>query len=135
VPTPSAGHTLGERLAREDFAWVNVRFTTPLELATRIASPILGTRGFTKLDPGLGPALLLQLLLDLSAETPRYFRKIADQPGVAEALWRAMREFRLSGLSVADLRAEAFTSREKYAELVVGPEKSNAPVVVQSGLI
>ena len=117
VPTPAGGHTLGERLAREGIAWANLRFTTAIDLAASIAGPILGARGFTKMDYGVGPALLLQLLLDLPPETPRYFRKIADQPGVAEALWKAVREFRLGGLSFADLRAEAFKSREKHAEL------------------
>ena len=117
VPTLAAGHTLGERLARGGFAWANLRFTTPLDLASRIAGPVLGSRGVTAMDAGLGPALLLQLLLDLPVEGPRYFRKIADQPGVAEALWRAVRDFRLAGLSFADLRPEAFTSQEKHAEL------------------
>src|ERR1019366_2954226 len=87
VPTLAAGHTLGERLARDGFAWANLRFTTPLALAARIAGPVLGSRGITEMDQGLGPALLLELLLDLPAEVPQYFRKIVDQPGVAEALW------------------------------------------------
>ncbi len=87
VPTLAAGHTLGERLARAGFAWANLRFTTPLALAARIAGPVLGSRGITEMDQGLGPALLLELLLDLPAEVPQYFRKIVDQPGVAEALW------------------------------------------------
>jgi len=117
VPTLAAGHTLGERLARGGFAWANLRFTTPLDLASRIAGRVLGSRGVTGMDPGLGPALLLQLLLDLPAAVPQYFRKIVDQPGVAEALWRAVRDFRLAGLSFADLRPEAFTSLEKHAEL------------------
>jgi ATP-dependent helicase/nuclease subunit B len=118
LPTTAAGHTLGERLAREGFAWANLRFTTPLDLATRIAAPVLGARGVREMDPGLGPALLLQLLLDLPAEVPQYFRKIMDQPGVAEALWMAVRDFRLAGLSCANLPAEAFTSRDKHDELV-----------------
>ncbi len=117
VPTLAAGHTLGERLARGGFAWANLRFTTPLDLASRIAGRVLGLRRMTGMDPGIGPALLLQLLLDLPAEVPQYFRKIVDQPGVAEALWKAVSDFRLAGLSFADLRPEAFTSREKQAEL------------------
>ena len=118
VPTLAAGHTLGERLARDGFAWANLRFTTPLALAARIAGPVLGSRGITEMDQGLGPALLLELLLDLPAEVPQYFRKIVDQPGVAEALWEAVGDFRLAGLGSTDLRPEAFTSREKHAELV-----------------
>ena len=118
VPTLAAGHTLGERLARGGHAWANLRFTTPLDLAARIAGPILGARGLREMDLGFGPALLLQLLVDLPAGVPRYFRRIVEQPGLAEALWNAVRDFRLAGLRFTDLRAEAFASPEKHAELV-----------------
>src|SRR4030095_12893384 len=87
VPTLAAGHTLGERLARGGHAWANLRFTTPLDLAARIAGPVLGARGVREMDSGFGPALLLQLLVDLPAGVPRYFRRIVEQPGLAEALW------------------------------------------------
>jgi RecB family exonuclease len=117
VPSLAAGHTLGERLARAGFAWLNLRFTTPLALATRIAGSELGSLGITEMDPGLGPALLLQLLFNLPREVPQYFRKIAEQPGVAEALWRTVRDFRLAGLRSADLQPEAFSSPDKHAEL------------------
>ena len=33
VPTHTLGHTLGERLALAETGWVNLRFTTPLDLA------------------------------------------------------------------------------------------------------
>ncbi len=116
VPTLAVGHTLAEHLARGGHAWANLRFTTPLDLAARIAGPSLGGRGVREMDAGLGPALLLQLLIDLPAGIPRYFRKIVEQPGVAEALWDAVRDFRLAGLRVTDLREETFSSPEKHAE-------------------
>jgi RecB family exonuclease len=116
VPTLAVGHTLGERLALAGYAWANLRFTTPLDLASRIAGPVLAAIEMREMDPGLGPALLLQLLLDLPAEKPAYFRKIADQPGVAQALWETVFDIRMSGLGPADLPCDAFASPDKYAE-------------------
>ena len=44
VPSHSLGHTLAERFARESGSWLNVRFTTPVELATRYRGPAPGRR-------------------------------------------------------------------------------------------
>ena len=117
APSLAVGHTLAERLALDGQGWTNLRFTTAADLAARVAGPALAASGVTVLDTGVGPALILQLLLDLSEEVPKYFRAIAEQPGVAEALWRAIDDLRLGGLRAADLRPETFPSPAKYGEL------------------
>jgi hypothetical protein len=56
------GLTLGERLAREGTSWLNLRFTTPWDLALRTAAPWLVEQGLDPTPEDLGPALVMRLL-------------------------------------------------------------------------
>ncbi len=118
VPSHELGHMLGERLGLQGVGWANLRFATPLDLALPMAAPFLVERGIDPAPDGLGPALIMRLLLDLPAEVPAYFRHLAEQPKMADALWATIRELRMAGLGAADLSAAAFTSPAKHAELV-----------------
>jgi len=64
VPSLAVGHNIAERLVSEGIAWGNLRFTTVFDLAARVAGPELARAGKTLLDPAVGPALTLELLLD-----------------------------------------------------------------------
>lgn len=116
VPTHAIGRTLGERLVREGTNWVNLRFVTPLDLATRMGAPFLVERGIDPSEDGLGPALMMRLLMELPKEGG-YFRPLADQPSMGEALWATLRELRMAGVSAADIPEHAFTSPAKHAEV------------------
>lgn len=117
VPSHALGHTLGERLVLDGTSWANLRFTPPLDVALQIAAPFLLERGIEPAADELGPALIVRLLLGLPPSTPRYFRDLAEQPKMAEALWSTLRELRMAGLGSADLVRAKFESREKAAEL------------------
>jgi RecB family exonuclease len=117
VPSHAIGHTIGDRLARDGTSWANLRFVTPLDLALRMAGPFLVERGITPSEDTLGPALMIRLLLDLSSDDG-YFRPIAEQPTMGEALWGTLRELRMAGLRSCDLDARAFSSSAKHRELV-----------------
>jgi ATP-dependent helicase/nuclease subunit B len=116
VPTHAIGRTLGERIALSGTNWLNLRFVTPLDIALRMGAPFLVERGIEPSEEGLGAALIMRLLLDLPQEGG-YFRPLADQPTLAQALWSTIRELRTAGVKSDDLRADAFASLEKYAEL------------------
>jgi ATP-dependent helicase/nuclease subunit B len=116
VPTHAIGRTLGERIAREGTNWLNLRFVTPLDVALRMGAPFLVERGIDPSEEGLGPALMMRLLLDLPIEGG-YFRPLADHPTMAQALWTTVRELRMAGVTSADLRAAVFESSAKHAEL------------------
>ena len=103
------GRTLGERLALGGTDWLNLRFVTPLDVALRMGAPFLVERGIEPSEEGLGPALIMRLLLDLP-EQGGYFRPLADQPTLAQALWATIRELRMAGIKSADLKPEAFAS-------------------------
>jgi RecB family exonuclease len=117
VPGHALGHTLGERIALHGMAWANLRFTPPFDLALQMAAPFLVERGIDPAPDGIGPALVMRLLLDLPSTVPAYFRHLADQPKMAEALWAAISELRLAGISAAALPREAFANADKHAEL------------------
>jgi ATP-dependent helicase/nuclease subunit B len=117
VPTHTLGHTLSERLARDGRGWVNLRFNTPLELALPMAAPFLVERGVDPAPDGIGPALIMRLLLELPSIVPVYFRKLAEQPEMAEALWATFAELRMAGVTAAALPRDAFVNASKHAEL------------------
>jgi RecB family exonuclease len=73
VPSHAVGRTLGERIALEGTNWLNLRFVTPLDVALRMGAPFLVERGIDPSEEGLGPALVMKLLLELrtSGEAPQ----------------------------------------------------------------
>ena len=50
-------------------------------------------------------------------EAGGYFRPLADQPTMAQALWATIRELRMAGIKSGDLKAEAFESPAKHEEM------------------
>ncbi|MEO8071556.1 MAG: hypothetical protein ABI652_09145, partial [Acidobacteriota bacterium] len=116
VSSHAAGRTIGDRLVLEGLDWANLRFVTPLDVALRMGAPFLVERGVNPSEEGLGPALVMRLLLQLPAGTS-YFRPLADQPQMAMALWSTLRELRMAGVRAVDLSADAFASADKHAEL------------------
>lgn len=116
VPTHAIGLMLGDRLVLEGANWANLRFVTPLDIALRMGAPFLVERGIDPSEEGLGPALIMRLLLELPAE-PSYFRPLANHPAMAQALWATIRELRMAGVRPEGLVADAFTSPEKHAEM------------------
>lgn len=116
VPGRALGHTLGERLAREHGSWANIRWVTPLDVATRMAGPFLVDQGIEPSDEALGPALMMRLLLDLP-EQDGYFRPMAEQPSMASVLWQTVAELRLAGVRSTHLSRSRFVSPHKHREL------------------
>ena len=116
VPTHALGRTLGDRLVLEGTDWANLRFVTPLDIALRMGAPFLVERGIDPSEEGLGAALIMRLLLDLPEEGG-YFRPLADQPTMAQALWTTVRELRMAGVRAQQISPEAFVSPAKHKEL------------------
>src|SRR5687767_2908278 len=116
VPSHALGWTLGERIALSGTNWLNLRFVTPLDVALQMGAPFLVERGIEPSEEGLGPALIMRLLLDLGVKDG-YFSPLADQPTMAQALWSAIRELRMAGRTSADLERTALASSNKRDEL------------------
>ena len=116
VPSHALGRTLGDRLALEAGGWANLRFVTPLDVALRMGAPFLVEQGIDPSEEGLGPALVMRLLLE-QPEGPGYFTPLAHQPQMAMALWATVRELRLAGVSSTALVPDVFDSPAKQQEL------------------
>ncbi len=116
VPSHAVGRTIGERIALDGTNWLNLRFVTPLDVALRMGAPFLVERGIDPSEEGLGPALIMRLLLELPIDGG-YFRPLADEPTMAQALYATVRELRMAGVKAKDLKADAFESKAKHAEL------------------
>ena len=112
------GRILGERITLEGTNWLNLRFVTPLDIALRMGAPFLVERGIDPSEEGLGPALMMRLLLDLREEGGGYFRPLADHPTMAQAIWATLRELRMAGIRAEALKPEVFSSPAKHEELV-----------------
>jgi RecB family exonuclease len=115
VPTHASGRTLGDRLVLEGTDWANLRFVTPLDIALGMGAPFLVERGIDPSEEGLGPALIMRLLLELPHQ-PQYFRPLATQPTMAQALWVTVRELRMAGIRAQSLTPAAFVSGAKHIE-------------------
>jgi ATP-dependent helicase/nuclease subunit B len=115
VPTHAIGRTLGDRLVLEGTDWANLRFVTSLDIALRMGAPFLVERGIDPSEEGLGPALIMRLLLELPIQ-PGYFRPLASQPTIAQALWITLRELRMAGIRAHNLTPAAFVSGAKHLE-------------------
>src|SRR5664279_123812 len=117
VPSHSLGHTIGERLALEGTNWANLRFTTAVDVALQMAAPHLVELGVNPCPDGIGPALIMRLLVELLPASANYFRPLAEQPNMADALWSTIRELRMAGLKTPDLTREAFDNADKHREI------------------
>jgi RecB family exonuclease len=82
-----------------------------------MAGPFLVESGVEPSEEGLGPALMMRLLLELPFQSG-YFRPLAEQPSMARALWSTLRELRLAGIRGEMLKTEWFSSPAKHKELV-----------------
>jgi ATP-dependent helicase/nuclease subunit B len=116
VSSHAIGRTIGDRIALEGTNWLNLRFVTPLDIALRMGAPFLVERGIEPSEDGLGAALMMRLLLDLP-EGSGYFRPLADQPTLAQALWSTVHELRMDGMKSDALVPSAFESAPKHSEL------------------
>ncbi len=99
LPDTALKWTLSERLLHGGQPWANFRFVTPFELALESAAPDLLARGLNPKPEGLGPTLIDKLMLELPKKTRPHFKKLLDQPGLAEALWATLKEIRMAGLT------------------------------------
>ncbi len=112
LPYRSLKWTLSEALLHRNTSWANFRFLTPFEMALEAAAPDLLASGLNPKPEGLGPSLIHKLMLELPPKTPRHFAELLEQPGMAEALWTAVSELRMAGLTHREL-GRALTGPKK----------------------
>ena len=120
VPSFSAGHQLGQALARESGSWVNLRFVTLSSLAQEILERGAGTSAGKPMTPSAQLALTDRIVRELSDEGAlEYFGRAGTSPGLVRAIFRAIQDLRLDGLTSAGLRPKLFLVERKGRELAL----------------
>lgn len=120
VPSHIVGRQIGQALAREAGAWINLRFIT----LTALAQEILAKAGAA--DPGRPLTASAQLaLVDrsfralLAEGRLEYFGRAGVSPGLVRTFSRAAQDLRFAGLTSADLRPDRFVVARKGEEIAL----------------
>jgi RecB family exonuclease len=120
VPSFIVGRQIGEALARAAGSWINLRFVTPWTLAGEVlemsAEAGAGKPMTSSAELTLTDRLFRQLCADGELE---YFGRAGVSLGLANALYRAIRDMRLAGLTSADVRPDRFLVERKGRELAL----------------
>ena len=119
VPSFIVGRQIGQALAREAGAWVNLRFVTLTALAQETAAEDLLQLGRRQVSESGLIVLADALFRDLKEGGDlEYFARLQARPGLARALLRAIRALRLSGLDSATLEAGRFCLGSKGRDVI-----------------
>jgi len=120
VPSFIVGRQIGEALAREAGSWINLRFVTAWTLAGEILERGAEAGAGRPMTSLAELALTDRLFRELHAAGElEYFGRAGVSLGLANALYRAIRDLRLAGLKSADVRPERFLVERKGRELAL----------------
>jgi ATP-dependent helicase/nuclease subunit B len=117
APSLAIGHQIGDRIAREGTAWVNLRTETVRTIADAVTAEELAAEGITVLSRAQALALVEAACAGVPGERLAYFGALADRPGLHRAIQRSIDDLRLAGATAATLRADAFEDPRKAEDL------------------
>jgi len=116
-PSFVVGRQIGESLAREAGSWINLRFVTPWSLAGEVLERSGQAGSGRPMTSSAELALTDRVTRELHAEGELgYFGRAGVSAGLTRALHRAIRDFRLAGLTGASVRPEKFLVERKGRE-------------------
>jgi ATP-dependent helicase/nuclease subunit B len=120
VSSYRAGHQIGEALAKEGGAWIDLHFATPALLAQKTAAPALQAQE-TRLISQASALFLVdgvfQRLKD--AKKLKYFGQVEATSGLVRALRSSIFALRMAGWKSRDLKPARFISNLKGEELAL----------------
>jgi hypothetical protein len=116
VPSYSIGHQIGEHLAKEGGAWINLRVTTPTGYAQELILPELSSASVRLIESQERLAIVEKLYRDgaISSSSGRYFEGAEEIPGILKTLTSTLHELRMEGIR---LDSSAFIVNKKGDEL------------------
>jgi len=98
VPSVQAGVALGTALAREGTNWINLRFSTPEDIAREISEPGFLADGWSPLPKDADLIELVPIVTDfLSSPANIYFRNQPFSHGLLRSIHRTLRALRIAG--------------------------------------
>ena len=100
VPSYLDGNTFLKNITLNGFSALNFNITTLFDVAREMCSPIILKKEWQVMDSTLGQILVFEILKDLSAQDKlSYFRLPLISPYLARAIFRTIKEIRVSGYS------------------------------------
>jgi ATP-dependent helicase/nuclease subunit B len=120
VPSYQTGHQIGEVLAKEGGAWVNLHFVTLPSLAQEAAGIELSTQG-TKLISQANALFLVDRVFRRlkAAKKFKYFGQVEATTGIVRALRHSIFALRMAGWKSRDLKPARFISNQKGEEIAL----------------
>ena len=120
VPSYQVGHQIGEALAREGGAWVNLHFTTLPSLAQEAVGIELSTQGIKLISQANALFLVDRVFRRLkAAKKLKYFGQVEATTGIVRALRHSIFALRMAGWRSRDLKPARFISNIKGEEIIL----------------
>jgi hypothetical protein len=120
VPSYGIGHPIGEAMAKEGGAWVNLHFATLPSLARETAGPQLSARGIKLISQTNALFLVDRVFQRLRASDKlRYFGRVEATAGIVRALLHSIFALRMAGWTSRELKPAPFISRSKGEEIAL----------------
>jgi hypothetical protein len=119
APSYQVAHQLGEPLATESGAWVNLHFVTLPALAQEAVGTELSKQGI-KLISSRGSLFLVdRIFRKLKEEKLDYFDKIEATTGIVRTLQNSIFALRMAGLKSTGLKPSEFIKGRKGDEIIL----------------
>jgi len=120
VPSYQVGHQIGELLAKEAGAWVNLHFVTLPSLAQEAAGIDLSKQGIALASQTKAFFLVDRVFRRLkAAQKLEYFGQIEATTGIVRAVRHSIFALRMAGLKSRDLNPASFISKTKGEEIIL----------------
>jgi len=117
VPSFSQGHQITESLVKDGFSYINLRINTLSSLAHEIIALDLVKESITVLPETSILIIIENLFTEIRERNDSYFHNLEPKEGMVDALARAIRELRMSGIRSDELSPKHFLSEEKGSEI------------------
>jgi ATP-dependent helicase/DNAse subunit B len=117
VPSFSVGRQIIKAMTLEGIPSLNLRVETVRSLALKLCRPLLNQREIV--SDTVAVHLVAGILQQLSAHGKlSYFGALGITPGLSGAMYNAIKELRLAGLTAADLQASTFIRADKGRDVI-----------------
>jgi len=118
VPSYRIGHQIGERLAIDDSAWINLRFVTPASFALEVAGLEISSSGLHVISSTAAFFLVERIFTQLDQDNQlAYFTRLKTSPGILHAVVQALGNLRKAGHDAGTLQPDYFENKDKGRDI------------------
>ena len=118
VPSFSQGHQITEAIVKKGVSYINLSIKTISSLALEIIALDLVKESITVLSETSILIIIEDLFTEIRERNDSYFHNLEPKEGMVDALARAIRELRMSGIRPKELLPKHFLRDSKKAYMV-----------------